>query len=193
MTTPPPRPSSRSWGKDGAEPPFSTRSSAACPGSSPSVRSVWRWESFERFDEHRCGCGALIDGCLVWGPVLERIVDEHPCGSDMWRESLRWERSVASWKQVPRLLATRTVDDRAWPELRELVRYASPLYRSVADRTGDRPRTPRPGTVSTRTGRSGRRGSPRGRRGPTTRVPHVQEEPPRPRTRVPRCHGRSIG
>lgn len=103
-----------------------------------SLGEVWRWESFHRFDENRCGCGSPLPRCEVWGPVLARIAEEHPDGEHVWRSSLRWEKSVARWGRVPRLLRAASGTEVDWEPLRALCGYASLLYRTVAEEAGAR-------------------------------------------------------
>lgn len=101
-----------------------------------SLGEVWRWETFHRFDENRCGCGASLGACELWGPVLRAVTEAHPSGAGVWRQVEAWEREVARWRNVPRLLRHRAGALSSWKALGGLARHASLLYRTVADEAG---------------------------------------------------------
>lgn len=101
-----------------------------------SLGEVWRWETFHPFDENRCGCGATLRSCELWGPVLRSMEDAHSSGTGVWRQVERWERKVARWRNAPRLLGHRAGAVPSWTELDGLTRHASLLYRTVAGEAG---------------------------------------------------------
>lgn len=101
-----------------------------------SLGEIWRWESFHLFDENRCGCGSPLGRCEVWGPAIERIESESPHGGRIWQKVMEWERAVARWRRVPRLLSPRSGPSSDWRPLRRLTEHASLLYRAAAEESG---------------------------------------------------------
>ena len=94
--------------------------------SSGELHNIWD-ESWAR---RRCGCGAYIDECEVWGPVLTRVASAHPEAKPEG-DVARWQRSMSKVNNTGRVLRSAGRGD--------VGRYAAVterLYREVAAQTG---------------------------------------------------------
>lgn len=94
---------------------------------------LWDWGLRRRV---RCGCGADVLDCEVWGPALASSVDIRSRARDADRIEAIWHdyHAVARWARFPQLVRRRGPD--GWPALDRYATVARALYAALRDVTG---------------------------------------------------------
>ena len=97
-----------------------------------SAGELWRLWDWGIARGYRCGCGARVTECAVWGEVLREAWPDGrpPSPADV----TAWQRQVMSWRAAPRLLAGRA----DWPELTAYTDTLARVYRAIGRVTGAR-------------------------------------------------------
>lgn len=101
--------------------------------STGELRYLWEWGYLQGFD---CSCGARVDACPVWAPVVERTLGTAAPSRAQVRELVEVQERVLSWSAIPGLLTGGRIPGLAASDLRAYVSVQSALYRAVADVTG---------------------------------------------------------